>query len=101
LALVEHSFPAVVIAPSGGMLPEMQAFVQTLNERGAETIIISDNEEILAMGQVRLSLDSMVLEWLSPLTAILPGQLFAMHLASSRGFDVDAPRGLQKVTETR
>jgi len=40
-------------------------------------------------------------EWLSPLTSIIPGQLFAMHLAHARDFDPDRPRGLRKVTETR
>ena len=101
LALVEPSFPVIVIAPSGAMLPEMQAFIQTLNERGAETIIISDHEETLGMGRRMLRLGTAVSEWLSPLTAIIPGQLFAMHLAHTRGFNVDAPRGIQKVTETR
>ena len=101
LALVEHAFPAIVIAPSGVMLPEMQAFVQTLNARGAETIIISDDKESLKMGRTKLGLGTAVYEWLSPFTAIVPGQLFAMHLAHTRGFNVDAPRGIQKVTETR
>ena len=32
--------------------------------------------------------------------SILPGQLFAMHLAHSRGYDPDRPRALLKVTET-
>lgn len=101
LALVEQAFPAIVVAPSGAMLPEMGAFVYTLNQRGAETIIISDDAEVLAMGRTALGLGTAVPEWLSPLTAIVPGQLFALHLAHTRGYDVDAPRGIQKVTETR
>ena len=39
-------------------------------------------------------------EALSPLTAILPGQLLAYHLALARGLDPDRPRGLDKVTRT-
>ncbi|MFQ5420660.1 MAG: SIS domain-containing protein [Anaerolineae bacterium] len=101
LALVEQAFPAIVVAPSGAMLLEMGAFVYTLNQRGAETIIISDDAEVLAMGRTALGLGTAVPEWLSPLTAIVPGQLFALHLAHTRGYDVDAPRGIQKVTETR
>jgi glutamine---fructose-6-phosphate transaminase (isomerizing) len=31
----------------------------------------------------------------------VPGQLFAMSLAHVRDLDVDRPRGLHKVTETR
>ncbi|GAB4263290.1 MAG: SIS domain-containing protein [Candidatus Promineifilaceae bacterium] len=101
LALVEHAFPAVVIAPSGAMLPEMKLFVRTLNQRGAETIVISDDAAALALGRTALGLGTAVPEWLSPLTAIVPGQLFALHLAHTRGYDVDTPRGIQKVTETR
>jgi len=101
LALVEAAFPAIVIAPAGVMLPEMQAFIRTLNERGAETIIVSDDAETLALARTPLGLGTAVPEWLSPLTTILPGQLFAMHLAHTRDYNVDAPRGIQKVTETR
>jgi glucosamine--fructose-6-phosphate aminotransferase (isomerizing) len=101
LALVEQAFPAIVIAPSGVILPEMQSFINTLNRRGAETIIISDDAETLALGRTPLKLGSAVPEWLSPLISIVPGQLFAMHLAHTRDYDVDSPRGIQKVTETR
>ncbi len=61
LALVEQAFPAIVIAPSGGMLSEMQAFIRTLNERGAETIIISDDAETLNWGRTPLELGTAVL----------------------------------------
>jgi glucosamine--fructose-6-phosphate aminotransferase (isomerizing) len=39
-------------------------------------------------------------EPLSPLVAIVPGQLLALHLAAARGYDPDRPRGLNKVTKT-
>jgi glucosamine--fructose-6-phosphate aminotransferase (isomerizing) len=40
-------------------------------------------------------------EWLSPLTAVIPGQVTAMRLAALRGLDLDHPAGLRKVTLTR
>jgi len=40
-------------------------------------------------------------EWLSPLVAIVPAQLFAYHLARARGLDAEHPRHLAKVTLTR
>ncbi|HWQ14400.1 MAG TPA: SIS domain-containing protein [Roseiflexaceae bacterium] len=101
LALIEEAFPAVVIAPGGAMLPEMRQFVGTLKERGAETIIVSDDEAILSQARVPVRLPVSLPEWASPLTAIVPGQLFAMALAHVRDYDVDRPRGLRKVTETR
>jgi len=40
-------------------------------------------------------------EWLSPVPAVVPGQLLAMGLAAAKGYDPDRPRGLSKVTITR
>jgi glucosamine--fructose-6-phosphate aminotransferase (isomerizing) len=39
-------------------------------------------------------------EWVSPMAAIVPGQMLAFHLSRIRGFDPDRPRGLRKVTRT-
>jgi len=101
LALIEHGFPAVVVAPSGVVLPEMQEFIQTLKQREAEIIAISDDLDTLSLARVPLQLPQPVPEWLSPIVSIVPGQLFSMHLAKVRDFDPDHPRGLRKVTETR
>ena len=101
LALIEHGFPVLMIAPSGKMLPEMKEFISTLQVREAEVIAISDDDEMLEMAHIPLALPVKVPEWLSPITAIIPGQLLAMHLASIRNYDPDKPRGLRKVTETR
>jgi glucosamine--fructose-6-phosphate aminotransferase (isomerizing) len=100
VALVEEAFPTIVIAPSGVLSGEMTQFVRTLNVRGAEVIAISDASEILDLARIKLRLPVMVPEWASPLTSIVAGQLFAMHLANVRDYDVDRPRGLRKVTET-
>lgn len=40
-------------------------------------------------------------EWLTPIAAIVPAQLFCYHLTRARGEDPEAPRGLHKVTLTR
>jgi glucosamine--fructose-6-phosphate aminotransferase (isomerizing) len=101
LALIEHGFPAIVIAPSGVMLPEIRNFIQTLKQREAEVIAISDDPDTLVQARIPLRLPQPAPEWLSPITAIIPGQLFAMHLAHVRDYDPDHPRGLRKVTETR
>jgi glucosamine--fructose-6-phosphate aminotransferase (isomerizing) len=39
-------------------------------------------------------------EWLSPIVGVIPGQVFAMSLAAAKGYDLDQPRGLTKVTYT-
>jgi glucosamine--fructose-6-phosphate aminotransferase (isomerizing) len=101
LALIEPGFPAVVVTPSGAMLPEMLNFVQTLKDHGAEVLVVSDSPEALALARTPLALPGEVPEWLSPITAIVPGQLFTMCLAHTRDYDPDRPRSLHKVTETR
>jgi glucosamine--fructose-6-phosphate aminotransferase (isomerizing) len=100
LAVIEHGFPAIVIAPSGDMSAEMGSFIRTLKERQAEILVISDAAKILDQAHIRLQLPVPVPELLSPLTAVLPGQIFAMHLAAIRDYDPDKPRALRKVTET-
>jgi glucosamine--fructose-6-phosphate aminotransferase (isomerizing) len=100
LAMIERGFPVMVIAPSGIMQASLQELVVTLRKRDAEIISISDDPQILAGSRIPLELPVTVPEWLSPMTSILPGQLLAMHIAHARDFDVDAPRGLKKVTET-
>lgn len=100
LALIEPGFPVIVIAPSGRLSGEMGKFTRTLIERQAEVITISDDEALLAQARIPLRLPAAVPEWLSPLTAILPGQLLALYLAHERNFDIDAPRGIHKVTST-
>lgn len=100
LAMIDHGFPVIVLAPSGAMVPELKDFIHKIIERQAEVIAISDEPEILGLSRIPLALPVSVPEWLSPITAIIPGQLFAMHLANVRDFDVDHPRALRKVTET-
>jgi glucosamine--fructose-6-phosphate aminotransferase (isomerizing) len=101
MAMIERGFPVMVIAPTGVLLPEMLDFMLQLNERHAETIAITDDPQILKAARIPLGLPRTVPEWLSPLLTILPGQLFALYLAAARDYDVDSPRGLHKVTETR
>lgn len=100
LAMIEQGFPVIVIAPSGVMAAEMLDFARTLRERLAEVIAVSDAGELLDIARVPLRLPASTPEWLSPITAIVPGQLLAMHLAHARDYEIDSPRGIHKVTET-
>lgn len=100
LALIEPGYPAFVFAPTSVLLPELQHFLRTLHERAAEPIVISNDEATLALGRVALPILVDMPEWLSPITAIIPGQLFGLYLALARDLDPDRPRALKKVTET-
>jgi glutamine---fructose-6-phosphate transaminase (isomerizing) len=47
-----------------------------------------------------LRLPSGIPEWLTPIVAVVPGQLWAQAFAVARGARPDEPRGLSKVTLT-
>lgn len=100
VAMIEDGFPVFVIAPSGKMLPLMDEMITKIKSLRGEVIAISDNEQILSKAHSLLTLPIELPEWLSPISSIIPGQLFVMNLAVSRRFDVDNPRSLTKVTET-
>jgi glucosamine--fructose-6-phosphate aminotransferase (isomerizing) len=101
IAMVERGFPVFVAAPSGIILPDMLPLLRTLREtHHAELTIISDSPEALALAQSPIQLPAGIPEWLSPIIAIIPAQLFCYHLTRTRGFDTEAPRTIRKVTET-
>jgi len=100
IATVEAGSPAILLAPSGHTREDMRDLAGELARRGADLAILSDDADALALAHSPLPLEAGVPEWLSPLVAIVPGQLLALRLALARGLDPDAPRGLRKVTRT-
>jgi len=92
---------AVLVAPAGRSAASIAECGVALRERGAVLIGISDDPGVLSQVDTRLELVPGTPEWLSPIVAVLPGQLAAQRLAERRGVDVDHPFGLQKVTLTR
>jgi glucosamine--fructose-6-phosphate aminotransferase (isomerizing) len=68
--------------------------------RKARPVVISNVASSLALAAAPIPLPADMPEWLSPIAAIVPGQLLAFHLSRLRGFDPDSPRGLKKVTKT-
>ena len=101
IAAVQEGWPVIVVAPSGPARPSVEEVVAPLRARGARMIAISVVRAELRRAQTRLPLVAGVPEWLSPLTAVVPGQVTALRLTELRGLDLDHPRGLHKVTLTR
>ncbi len=100
MAQVDEGFPALAIAPDGAVLGDVMDLMRELRERQAELIVISNREEALALAQTPLPIPA-IPEWLSPIVATIPGQLLAFGLSRAKGYDVDHPRLLRKVTSTR
>ncbi len=101
IAIVEHGFPILAVAAQGKVFPSMLEVLEMVRrERGAELLVISDSEVALRLAQSPIPLPGGIPEWLSPLISILPGQLFSYHLTLVKGYDPQAPRSLNKVTQT-
>ena len=104
IAMVEPGYPAVLFSLPGRALPAMRRLEDDLLARGAEIVVVEHETagaEDGTEGKRRaLRLPRAVPEALSPITAIVPGQLLALRLAEARGYDPDEPRGLQKITRT-
>ena len=81
IAMIEDGFPVMVVASQGAMLDTTLSFMQTLVKHRAEIICLSDAEEALAMTSHSIRVPATLPEWLSPITMVVPGQLFAVHLA--------------------
>jgi glucosamine--fructose-6-phosphate aminotransferase (isomerizing) len=101
IAAIQPGWPVIVVAPTGPARPSVEEVVLPLLERQARLLAVSDVDAVLRRAQTKLPLVARVPEWLSPLTAVIPGQVTAMRLAQLRGLDIDSPPGLRKVTLTR
>jgi glucosamine--fructose-6-phosphate aminotransferase (isomerizing) len=100
VAVAGPHYPIVALAPSGATRDNLAETLAEVRRRGARPMIVSDDSTIAEDGETLLPLVS-VPEWLSPLVAVIPGQLLAVGMAEARGLDVDEPFGLSKVTRTR
>jgi glutamine---fructose-6-phosphate transaminase (isomerizing) len=100
VAMIDRGFPVILVAPSGRAQADVPALLSLLEDRGAELLAISDLPDVLARANSRIELPTGVPEWLSPIVAVVPGQLFAGALAIASGQNPDQPRGLSKVTLT-
>ena len=102
IALVSSGFPVFAVAPQGEVVEDMAALLKKLKEaHRADLFIISEDQDLLQIADCPLPLPHGIPEWLSPLVAIIPAQLFSYHLTLIKGIDPDAPRGLSKVTLTK
>ena len=100
IAVVDRRTPVLLVAAGNGpMLPEMTALARRIAGTGADVHGIGGDPEFAAACRSALPGTSLP-EHLAPFALVVPGQLLAEALARARGLDPDAPRGLDKVTQT-
>ncbi len=100
IAMIDPGFVVHAIAADGPTMPEILTVLARLREAGARLVVASNAAPALDLADVKLRLPDGP-EWLSPLWSIIPGQLFAYHLAQAKRLDTEKPRHIQKVTKTR
>jgi len=101
IAIIESGFPVMVVNPAGRIYDNFLPLLRQLREnQNAELVMISDQAEALALAQSPMPLPAGIPEWLTPLVAIVPAQLFTHALTRIKGWNTEAPRSIHKVTET-
>jgi glucosamine--fructose-6-phosphate aminotransferase (isomerizing) len=100
IAMARDGFPVILVAPTGQVTQDLSNLIDELNAIHAEVILISDQAALAKKVNRYFPLPTGIPEWLSPMVAVLPGQLFAMTVATLKGMNPDQPEGLHKVTET-
>ena len=100
IAIVDRDTPALLVAAGDGpVLPEMTGLAGRIAGAGADVYGIGGDHGFAAACRSVLPGPSLP-EHLAPFALVVPGQLLAEALARVKGLDPDAPRGLDKVTQT-
>ena len=101
IALIEPGQPVFIVVPGPGTPHELHKKVVSnipeIRARGARTLVIAEDgdEDVVPFADEVIRVPAS-LPLLMPLLTIVPLQVFALHLASAKGLDVDQPRNLAK-----
>ena len=101
IALIEPGQPVFIVVPSPdsehGLHGKVVSNIQEIRARGARTLVIAEDgdEDVVPFADevIRVPRTSPLL---APLLTVVPLQVFALHLSTAKGLDVDQPRNLAK-----
>src|SRR6476646_9613261 len=101
IALIEAGQPVFIVVPGPGTPHDLHkkvvSNIQEIRARGARTIVVAEDgdEDVVPFADevIRVPATSPLL---APLLTVVPLQVFALHLSSAKGLDVDQPRNLAK-----
>ena len=101
IALIEPGQPVFIVVPSPdsehGLHGKVVSNIQEIRARGARTLVIAEegDEDVTPFADevIRVPRTSPLL---APLLTVVPLQVFALHLSTAKGLDVDQPRNLAK-----
>jgi glutamine---fructose-6-phosphate transaminase (isomerizing) len=101
IALIDAGQPVFIVVPGPGTPHELHkkvvSNIQEIRARGARTLVVAEDgdEDVLPFADevIRVPQTSPLL---APLLTVVPLQVFALHLSTAKGLDVDQPRNLAK-----
>jgi glutamine---fructose-6-phosphate transaminase (isomerizing) len=97
IALVDRSTPSVFLALRGPLFEKTMSNLEEVKARGGPIIVIAtDGDREAAKRADETIYVPETPDYLQPLTAVVPLQLLAYHIARLRGCDLDKPRNLAK-----
>ena len=100
IAVVDPDYPVLAVATHGPAIDDVLDVLRRCVEAGASLVVIGNDLRAEDVTSQVLGFGKEVDEWLSPIPAIVVGQLFSYHLTLAKGLDPERPRGLHKVTRT-
>jgi len=97
IALIDENMPVIVIAPKDKIYDKMVSNVQEVKARKGKIIaIVSKGDTVISQLADHVFEVPETDSFISPLTTVVPLQLFSYHVAVLRGCNVDQPRNLAK-----
>ncbi|MBI3572389.1 glutamine--fructose-6-phosphate transaminase (isomerizing) [Candidatus Kaiserbacteria bacterium] len=98
IALIDSSFPSVVLAPKDSLYEKTKSNIQEIRARGGPIIALTTEGSEADIGKLADDLISVPAapEALLPILTTIPLQLFAYYVAKERGLPIDQPRNLAK-----
>lgn len=97
IALVDKEMPVIAIAPQDPWHEKMISQIEQAKARGGVVVAVATEGDQRAAGLADYVFTVPHCPWmLSPVVTVIPLQLFAYHIATLRGLDVDQPRNLAK-----
>jgi len=95
IALIENGVTVIAIMTNSALVEKSISNVQEVVTRGAKVLAIT-SESIKNDGISKIIKIPKTNEFISPILAVIPMQLFAYYISKEKGLDVDKPRNLAK-----
>ncbi len=99
-ALASEKIPFILISTDENTREDSFAMVEKLKSVNARVYVITNDAELAACATKAIVIPKSS-RYADSVSAVIAGQLLALHLSKKRGLNPDSPRGLNKVTITK